>query len=168
MKKVYIGLGSNLGNKLENLKLALEQISSLPKTRFLRQSSVYETLPWGYENQPKFLNLVCVVETSLTPHKLLEELKRIEKELGRRPSFRYGPRPIDLDILIWESKVIKTSELTVPHPKLHLREFVLQPLSELDPNLVHPILKKRVGELLEILHRSKSSPPRSVNSEFHG
>lgn len=99
----------------------------------------------------------------MTPLKLLKELKHIEKDMGRKPSFRYAPRPIDLDILLWESEVIKTRELTVPHPKLHLREFVLRPLSELNRNLIHPILKKNVGELLDIFEQSKSAQSRSAN-----
>lgn len=167
MKEVYIGLGSNLGDRLKNLRAALEEISSLPMTKLLKTSSTHETAPWGYVNQPKFLNLVCLVQTSLTPAELLTELKRIEKDMGRKRSFRYAPRLIDLDILLWGSKVIKTAELTVPHPELHLREFVLRPLTELDQNLIHPVLKKEVGELLEILEQSKCARPKSANGESH-
>jgi 2-amino-4-hydroxy-6-hydroxymethyldihydropteridine diphosphokinase len=167
LKKVYIGLGSNLGDRLKNLRTALERISSLPKTKLLGTSSTYETPPWGHENQPEFLNLVCVVETSLAPLALLTKLKGIEKGMGRTRSFRYAPRPIDLDILLWGEEVITSSELTVPHPQLHLREFVLRPLTELDPDLIHPTLKRRVGELLEMLEGSRCAPPKSVSEGSH-
>jgi len=167
LKKVFIGLGSNLGDRLSNLRTALEEMSSLPGTRLLETSSTYETLPWGYENQPKFLNLVCVVKTSLTPLQLLAELKRIEEGMGRTRSFRYAPRPIDLDILLWGAEVIASAELTVPHPQLHLRDFVLRPLTELNPDLIHPTLKRRVGQLLEMLEGSKCAPPKSVKQESH-
>ncbi|KPJ51306.1 hypothetical protein AMJ40_00435 [candidate division TA06 bacterium DG_26] len=128
---------------------------------------MYETAPWGYKKQPKFLNMVCVVETLFSPEQLLKELKRIERSMGRKPGFRHGPRLIDLDILIWGRRVITTPDLTIPHPSLHLREFVLRPLSELDRELFHPVIKKTVGELLEILERA-SSPSREANPEFPG
>ena len=133
----------------------------------LETSSVHETSPWGYADQPKYLNQICVIHTALAPVDLLKELKRIEREMGRKPSFRYGPRLIDLDILLWGSEVMQTPTLVIPHPKLHLREFVLRPLSELDPSLTHPLLKKSVAELLQMLMQSESARPRSHDAESH-
>lgn len=108
-----------------------------------------------------------MIHTLLTPADLLKELKRIEREIGRKPSFRYGPRLIDLDILLWGSEVIQTPSLVIPHPKLHLREFALRPLSELDRSLIHPLFRKSVGELLETLAQSESAPPESASAESH-
>lgn len=156
MKKVHICLGSNSGDRTENLREALKKLSSLPRTELLETSSVYETSPWGYACQRKFLNQVCAIHTALSPEELLKELKRIERQMGRKPGFRYGPRSIDLDILLWGSEVVHTPTLTIPHEKMHQREFVLRPLSELDRNLIHPLLAKSVSELLAILMRSRS------------
>ncbi len=133
----------------------------------LRCSSVHETLPWGYEEQPKFLNQVCVLQTSLTPSELLHRLKEIEERMGRRPGFRYAPRVIDLDILLWGSETIKSRDLEIPHPRMHLREFVLRPLSELDPDLVHPVLKNTIGQLLERVVKEGSAQGRPDREESH-
>lgn len=143
---VYLALGSNLGNRLANLKQAVAALS--PQMEVKAKSHVYETPPWGYENQPKFLNQVLQVNTYLEPEPLLKHIKRLESTLGRKTSFRNGPRLIDIDILFYDDLVLDTPSLVIPHPRLHERGFVLLPLMEIAPDLVHPVQKKSVRELL--------------------
>ncbi len=146
MPLVYLGLGTNLGDRpanLENARKALQQAMTI-----LRASSIYETEPWGFQDQPAFLNQVLKVSTSFEPLKLLDFLKNVESEMGRLANFRYGPRLIDLDILLYGRQVIKTQGLQIPHPHLHERAFVLEPLAEIAPNLVHPLMHKRISTLL--------------------
>ena len=143
---VYLGLGSNLGDRMGNLRLAVERLSEKVTVKGL--SSAYETAPVGYEEQPAFLNAALSGTTELEPLGLLEYVKRIEDDLGRRPSFRNAPRPIDIDILFYGDRVIHTAELTIPHPRVAERAFVLVPLAEIAPDLVHPVSRKRVADLL--------------------
>jgi 2-amino-4-hydroxy-6-hydroxymethyldihydropteridine diphosphokinase len=142
----YIALGSNLGDRLANLKAA--QAAMEPVIKLIDCSSVYETAPWGFLEQPYFLNQVIRAETGLSAQNLLSHLKRIEKQLGREKTFRYGPRIIDLDIIFYDSEVIDSPPLVIPHPRIPERGFVLVPLAELAPKLRHPVLNQTIQELL--------------------
>ncbi|MGB9552892.1 MAG: 2-amino-4-hydroxy-6-hydroxymethyldihydropteridine diphosphokinase, partial [bacterium] len=150
--KAYLGLGSNLGDRQNNLIQALQQLKSQVKVE--KVSSFYETEPVGFLDQPLFINAVCLISTELNPQELFSFIKRIERRMGRQPSFRNAPRPIDIDILFYDDLVLDSPELTIPHPSLHQRAFVLVPLSEIAPALVHPVLKKTVAELLKTVDTS--------------
>lgn len=143
---VYIALGSNLGNRQENLKEAIASLS--PQLEVKAKSHVYETPPWGYEDQPKFFNQVLKAQTYLEPEQLLKHLKRLEIALGRKTSFQNGPRLIDMDLLLYDDRVINTPLLTIPHPRMHERGFVLLPMMDIAPDLVHPVTKKSVSEMV--------------------
>ncbi|MBM3155764.1 MAG: 2-amino-4-hydroxy-6-hydroxymethyldihydropteridine diphosphokinase [Chloroflexi bacterium] len=144
--EIYLGLGSNLGDRMGNLESAVERLSE--KVTINKISSVYETDPLYNTEQPMFLNAVLRGVTRLAPLELLNFVKGIESALGRQPSFRNAPRLIDIDILFYGKRVIQTGELTVPHPHIAERAFVLVPLAEIAPELVHPQLKKKVSDLL--------------------
>lgn len=143
--KVYLALGTNLGDRRENIQAALKAMP--PEINILRRSSVYETPPWGIVEQPTFFNQVVEAETSLPPEELLVFLKQLEIRLGRQPAERYGPRLIDLDILFYDDLVLETDLLSIPHPRLRGRAFVLVPLVELAPGLMHPKLGLTVTQL---------------------
>lgn len=144
---VYLALGSNLGDRLANLKLAIGALT--PQLEVKAKSHVYETPPWGYEDQPKFLNQVVKAKTYLEPEPLLKHLKRLEVALGRKESFPNGPRLIDIDILFFDDVILNTPILIVPHPRLQERGFVLLPLMDIAPDLIHPVSKKSVREMAE-------------------
>jgi 2-amino-4-hydroxy-6-hydroxymethyldihydropteridine diphosphokinase len=146
MHRVYIALGSNLGDRIANLTAAIKAMK--PNVHPRKCSPVYETPPWGYSDQPKFLNQVIEAETDLSPESLLEYLKKIEVNIGRRETFRYGPRVIDLDIIFFDGEVIDSPPLIIPHPRLEERSFVLLPLADLAPDYRHPILGDSVMEML--------------------
>lgn len=146
MTTVFIGLGSNKGNRKKNILSAVKLLKKNGQ-KVLETSRIAETAPYGYRKQKKFLNAVVKIKTGLSPLGLLKLCKKIEKELGRTESFRWGPREIDLDILFFGRKVFKSAELTVPHRDLANRDFVLSPLTALAPRLMHPVLKKRVSEI---------------------
>lgn len=147
MPTVYIGIGSNLGNREQNCLKAIALLTENNIT-VTKQSSLYETEPWGVKDQPGFINMAAEAEADFTPEHLLEILKDIEKEMGRKETHRWGPRTIDLDILLYNDLVINTPELTIPHNLMHEREFMLRPLSEIAPDAIHPVLGKTIKELL--------------------
>lgn len=144
---VFIGLGSNLGNRKENIITALQKIGKLPKTAIIKSSSIINTKPVGITNQPDFLNCIVQIKTILDPEKLLLELLKIEREMGRIRKQKWGPRIIDLDILFFNNEIINTQDLTVPHPEILNRKFVLTSMKEIAPQFVHPIEKKIIKEL---------------------
>jgi len=145
---VYLALGTNLGDRPANLKQAIAALT--PQMEVKARSGVYETPPWGFEDQPKFLNQVVKVNTYLDPEPLLKHLKRLEVALGRKESFPNGPRLIDMDILFYDDLVMDKPSIVIPHPRLQERGFVLLPLMEIAPNLVHPVNKKSVREMAEL------------------
>lgn len=153
---VYIALGTNLGDRQANLRAAIQSMP--PHVRVLAESRVYATLPWGYTDQPSFLNMAVKAETGLSPAALLGYLKQAEVRLGRAPSVRWGPRLIDLDILFYDDLVLDTPPLVIPHPRLHERGFVLAPLADLAPDLEHPLLCRRIHELLAALDLAGITP----------
>lgn len=152
MSTVYIGIGSNLGDREGNCLRAVKLLSE-DGLIVRKQSSLYETEPWGLKDQPEFINMAIEAETGLEPLKLLELLKNIEKQMGRDESVRWGPRVIDLDILFYNDMVIDTPEFRIPHPLMHERDFVLKPLAEIAPEKEHPVVKKTVREMLSGLNR---------------
>jgi len=154
--KTYIGLGANLGEREAQIRLALDDLARLPMSRLVRASSLYDSEPVGEPDQPNFLNAVAELETELTARQLLWNLLLIERRLGRTRTRRWGPRTIDLDLLLYGPLVIDEPDLQVPHPELTRRSFVLVPLVELDPLLVHPV----TGEtLITHLTSLKTRPP---------
>jgi 2-amino-4-hydroxy-6-hydroxymethyldihydropteridine diphosphokinase len=150
MKIVFLGIGTNLGDRTINLKKAIAGIAEFIG-KVLKTSSVYETEPWGFYTKDKFLNMVVKVETTLSPNVLLESTQMIESLLGRvRDKKQYISRLIDIDILFYEDLQLDDEYLIIPHPLLHERKFVLIPLYEIAPEIIHPVLNKSVSELLDI------------------
>jgi 2-amino-4-hydroxy-6-hydroxymethyldihydropteridine diphosphokinase len=151
MSIAYLGVGSNVGDRRAAIDLACSQLALLPNTRVLRVSGLIETEPVGMADKGRFLNGAIEVETSLTPGALLAALLAIEEKAGRLPPgqrIKWGPRTLDLDILLFDDIVLKAEGLTIPHPHMHMRWFVLKPLAELVPDKHHPLLHKTMAELL--------------------
>ncbi|NPV28703.1 MAG: 2-amino-4-hydroxy-6-hydroxymethyldihydropteridine diphosphokinase [Firmicutes bacterium] len=138
MKRAYVGLGSNLGDRAANLGRARQELDSHPQIRITRTSSLYESEPVGFLDQGWFLNQVVEIETDLDPFALLRVLQGIENTLGRKREIRWGPRVIDLDLLLFDNRTLATPELVLPHPRMYERNFVLVPLHEIAPDLLHP------------------------------
>jgi 2-amino-4-hydroxy-6-hydroxymethyldihydropteridine diphosphokinase len=156
LKTVYLGLGSNVGNRERNLLQALDQLQARD-LRLRRASSIYETEPMGLREQPWFLNQVAEFETELHPLQLLQRIRRVEKSLGRRRVVINGPRTIDIDILLHGDTVLKTPDLEIPHPRYRERRFVLEPLAELNPALADPRTGQTVAALLNAVEGQQAS-----------
>ena len=148
-KQVYLSLGSNVGDRAANLNTAIARLDSLGKV--VAVSSFYETEPVEFTAQPWFLNCAVALETSKSPQEVMSEILRIEQEMGRRRVQIKGPRLIDIDMLLFNSEVMDLKELTIPHPAMHLRRFVLEPLAEIAPAALHPVLNKTIRELRDAL-----------------
>ncbi len=159
MKTVYLSLGSNLGERERNLEEAIALLEEAG-VKVLRRSSIYETEPQDVRDQPWFLNLVVEAETELFPKQLLSRARKIEQQLGRKRIQPKGPRTIDIDILLYGTAVIEMEELTVPHPRLAERRFVLAPLAELAPELRHPVTRRSVREMLSAISGQKVTARR--------
>lgn len=154
MVEVFIAFGSNVGDREGNVRKALELLKE--KVKVLKVSSMYETEPMYIEDQNWFVNCVAKLETDLPPKELLGYLKDAERRMGRQKTARYGPRIIDLDILFYGEEVVRQNDLDIPHPKIQERPFVLIPLAEIEPNLIHPLLQKTILKLLSELNSDKS------------
>jgi 2-amino-4-hydroxy-6-hydroxymethyldihydropteridine diphosphokinase len=157
LKRIYLSLGSNIGDRERNLQKAVEQLVS-QDVRVLHASRIYETEPVDYVNQAWFLNQVVEAETVLFPMQLLTCIGRIERDLGRKRTVRKGPRTIDIDILFYAAAVVETARLEIPHPRIAERRFVLAPLAELAPDLRHPVTHRSVRQMLE------TAPPAVVRA----
>ncbi len=150
MAIAYIGVGSNIGDRRKN---CLDAVALLGRegNRVLKVSSSRETEAWGKTDQPKFINLAVALETACSPKQLLSFLMEIEQEMGRKTTTRWGPRLIDLDILLYDGRVVTEEGLSIPHPLLHEREFVLTPLAEIAPDVIHPVLREKISVLRDRL-----------------
>ena len=149
---IYLSLGSNLGDREANLESVFEELP--PAIEVIVRSSIYKTEPWGFKDQPDFLNMVAQGKTELTPRELLAYLKKIEKKIGRKPSFIYGPRLVDVDILFYGKKVVDEFRLTIPHKKIAERAFVLVPLLEIAPDLKFPDTDQTIRDLVRSIDTS--------------
>lgn len=145
--RVFLGLGSNLGDRMENLERGLQILGE--KMRLVKVSSVYETEPWGVVEQPAFLNCVVEGETSASPEGVLEILKEAERLVGRRATFEWGPREFDADLLFYGNRIVNLPQLTVPHPRMQERAFVLVPMAEIAPDFVHPLMGMSMKAMAE-------------------
>ena len=155
--EAYISIGSNMGNKKENLEKAISELSQVKDTFVTKKSEIIETEPFGYKEQDDFLNACVGIKTLLSVRELLKELLAIEKRMGRERKIKWGPRIIDLDIIFYGKEVIEEDDLIVPHPYMEYREFVLKPLEEIIPNFVHPLLMKRVSTLRKELEENEKN-----------
>ena len=156
MHLAYIGFGSNIGDRLVHIQNAIQTLSKTEEITLQKISSLYKTDPVGYEAQAQFLNGVAAIHTTLSPLSLLHTLKDIETAIGRKHRIRWGPREIDLDILIYGDLCLRTEKLILPHPEMHLRSFVLVPLAEIAPDLVHPVFQESIQTLLNRFEDGKS------------
>jgi 2-amino-4-hydroxy-6-hydroxymethyldihydropteridine diphosphokinase len=147
MKRVYLGLGSNLGDRAANIEDALRRLGESQRLKVLRRSSLYESAPMYVARQPWFLNMVAEVETTLFPMMLLNHVLGVERAMGRRRTIDKGPRDIDVDILLYGGIVVQSAKLSIPHPRMQERRFVMEPMVELAPDLRHPVLGKGMLEL---------------------
>jgi len=151
MARAYIGFGSNLGDRRQRILSTMELVDRAKGVSVVSRSSLYETDPVGETDQPAFLNAAAGVETTLSPRELLGLIREIEEAIGRTPTYRWGPREIDIDILLYDDIIIDEEGLTIPHPRMHERAFVLVPLLEIAPEAVHPVQGKTIRDLLLML-----------------
>jgi 2-amino-4-hydroxy-6-hydroxymethyldihydropteridine diphosphokinase len=150
MNTAYISFGSNIGDRQKAIEDAFSMLEK-KEIKIVKKSNIYETAPYGYVDQPPFINGALEVQTSLNCRELLKELLSIEKDIGRVRKFKWGPRIIDLDIIFFNDEIYDEEDLKIPHPDMQNREFVLKPLNDICPNFIHPVLHKKVSQLLEIL-----------------
>ena len=155
MANVYLGLGSNLGDRKENLEKSIESLDNFAEIEVTNRSSILETEPYGKTDQPEFMNMCVEINTRMSPLSLLETVLGIEHSLGRVREEVWGPRIIDIDILLYEDLDLELDDLSIPHKEMHLRSFVLEPLSEIAPDVKHPTLDKLVIELKEDLEKGE-------------
>ncbi len=148
MTKAYLGLGSNKGERISYIESALSEIAKTEKTEVIKCSSVYETEPWGVKNQGDYLNSAAEINTELSAAELLKALKEIENRIGRTVTSRWSEREIDIDLLFYGNEILNNETIHVPHNEIENRKFVLVPMNEIAPELVHPVLKKSISELL--------------------
>jgi 2-amino-4-hydroxy-6-hydroxymethyldihydropteridine diphosphokinase len=161
MHCVFLGLGSNIGDKHHNLRMAIKELSRTTGITVLKTSPLYKSAPWGYKDQDWFLNGAVEISTTLSPLELLHAVKNIESRLGRQPGPQWGPRVIDIDILLYNQEIIQTPELTIPHPFVTERLFVLIPLLDLDSDLRHPQTNVPLKDSLQKLDRQGKIVPWS-------
>jgi 2-amino-4-hydroxy-6-hydroxymethyldihydropteridine diphosphokinase len=148
----YISVGSNLGDRVKNCRKGIEALTESGNSRILAQSRIYMTEPVDYEDQNWFINLMIKLETELDPFQLLDHIERIQRAAGRlKDPVRYGPRILDLDIILYDDRIIDSGRLVVPHPRMHKRRFVLKPICDIDPAVIHPVLKQEMQFLLKRL-----------------
>jgi 2-amino-4-hydroxy-6-hydroxymethyldihydropteridine diphosphokinase len=166
MHTIYLGLGTNLGNRAANLQAAVVRLAE--NLSVTAVSPIYETAPWGITDQPDFLNMCLTAQTDLPPHELLKLLKNLEKEIGRVPGERWGPRLIDIDLLFYANQIIDTEKLMIPHPELPERAFVLRPLADVAADFVHPVLGESIAVLADRLDDEgvrPFAPPLALETE---
>lgn len=161
--KVFIGIGSNLGNREKHCSDAIHLLET-SGISVLKRSVMIETKPWGVTDQPEFINMAIEIETDLRPDELLALLKKTERAVGRTDTVRWGARVIDLDILLYNDSVLKTPQLEIPHPRISEREFVLRPLAEIAPDTIHPVIGKSIRKLLEEINISVKPKTQAPNN----
>ncbi len=147
--KAYVGIGSNIGDQINNCLKAISMINSTDGCSVVKRSSFYRTEPVGYKDQAWFVNCVILLKTGFSPDKLFFRLQEIEKVMGRKKKIRWGPRLIDLDIIMYDDLVMDNGNLSIPHPLMHKRRFVLVPMNEIAPEVIHPVLNKSIREILD-------------------
>lgn len=163
MSIIYLALGSNVGNKKNNIEKAVTLVHE--KVTDVVRAPMYESKPVGYEKQENFYNTVIKGQTKLSPEVLLTFVKEIEKKTGRKERFQNGPREIDIDILLYDNLVLNQKNLTIPHPRMHERDFVLRPFADISPNTLHPFYKKTIQELLSKLYKENRAILKKIKND---